>query len=218
MKTHKWWRSMALCAVGLIAIALVTLLTFRLQVGFGIASFCYLVLLVIQSLSGDFLSSLIVSFVAVACLDYFFTVPLFSFEVMSPFDAVGLSAFLITCLIITRLVTNVRVKTESSRLQQEILQRLYDLAQQMLALEPDEKGGSQFLEPFLGLFGIKAACLFDAANAEVYIAGTARDDLEKKTGEAFIHGKDCEFRENGVAAQCIEVRGRTVAAIGLRLV
>jgi hypothetical protein len=36
------------------------------------------------------------------------------------------------------------------------------------------------------VFGIKAACLFDAADAEVYIAGNASDNLEKKTGEAFI--------------------------------
>jgi two-component system sensor histidine kinase KdpD len=151
---------------------------------------------------------------AVGCLDYFFTEPLLSFEVMSPFDSLGLVSFLITGLVITRLVTKVRARTESSRLQQEMLQRLYDLAQQLLALEPDGNVGSQFLEPFRGVFGITAACLFDAANAEVYIAGNASDRLEKKTGEAFIHGKDYEIYEKGIAARCIRVSGRTVGAIG----
>src|ERR1700730_6943009 len=122
LKMHGWRRTTALCAFGIIGVALLTFLAFRLHLGFGVASFCYLLLLVVQSLSGDFLSSVLVSFVAVACLDYFFTLPLFSFEVMSPFDGVGLSVFLITGLIITRLVTSVRAKTESSRLQQEILQ------------------------------------------------------------------------------------------------
>jgi len=150
----------------------------------------------------------------VGCLDYFFTEPLLSFEVMSPFDTLGLVSFLITGLIITRLVSSVRAKTESSRLQQEMLQRLYDLAQQLLALEPDTKSGSQFLEPFRGVFGIKAVCLFDAANAEVYIAGNARDDLEKKTGEAFIRGRDHEISEKEFTARCIRVSGRTVGAIG----
>jgi two-component system sensor histidine kinase KdpD len=213
-KMHGWQRSVALCAVGMLGVALVTLLAFRLQVGFGVASFCYLLLLVLQSLSGDFLSSALVSLLAVGCLDYFFTEPLLSFEVMSPFDTLGLVSFLITGLIITRLVSSVRAKTESSRLQQEMLQRLYDLAQQLLALEPDTKSGSQFLEPFRGVFGIKAVCLFDAANAEVHIAGNARDDLEKKTGEAFIRGRDHEISEKGFTARCIRVSGRTVGAIG----
>jgi two-component system sensor histidine kinase KdpD len=205
---------MALCALGTLAVALLTFVAFRLHVGFGVASFCYLLLLVSQSLAGDFFSSALVSFLAVGCLDYFFTEPLLSFEVMSPFDTLGLVSFLITGLIITRLVTSVRARTESSRLQQEMLQRLYDLAQQLLAIEPDAKAGSHFLEPFRGVFGIKAACLFDAANAEVYIAGNASDHLEKKTGEAFIHGKDYAISENGFTAHCIRVSGRTVGAIG----
>ena len=211
---HGWWRTTALCALGLLGTMALTYLAFRLRLGFGVVSFCYLLLLVVQSLSGDFLSSALVSFAAVGCLDYFFTDPLLSFEVMSPFDTLGLVSFLLTGLIITRLVTNVRARTESSRLQQEMLQQLYDLAQRLLALEPDVKTGEQFLEPFLGVFGIRAACLFDAANAEVHIAGSAGESLEKKTGEAFIHGKDYEVSEKGFSARCIRVSGRTVGAIG----
>ena len=51
----------------------------------------------------------------------------------SPFDTLRLVSFLITGLIITRLVINVRAGTGSSRLQQELLQQLYDLAQHLLA-------------------------------------------------------------------------------------
>ena len=213
-KIHGWWRTTALCALGMLGVALLTLLAYHLHLGFGVASFCYLLLLVLQSLSGDFISSGLTSFLAVGCLDYFFTEPILTFEVMSPFDTLGLVSFLLTGLIITRLVTSVRARTESSRLQQEMLQRLYDLAQQLLALEPDANAGSQFLEPFRGVFGITAACLFDAANAEVYIAGNAGDSLEKKTGEAFIRGKDSEISEKGISARCIQVSGRTVGAIG----
>ncbi|MDP8990626.1 MAG: ATP-binding protein [Acidobacteriota bacterium] len=205
---------MALCALGLLGAAATTFLAYRLRLGFGVASFCYLLLLVLQSLSGDFLSSALVSLTAVGCLDFFFTDPILSFEVMSPFDTLGLISFLITGLIITRLVTSVRARTESSRLQQEMLQQLYDLAQQLLAMEPDAKNGSLFLEPFRGVFGIRAACLFDAGNAEVHIAGIASDSLEKKTGEAFIRGKEYEVSEKGFSARCIRVSGRTVGAIG----
>jgi K+-sensing histidine kinase KdpD len=40
----------------------------------------YLILIVFLSLRASFLSSTIVSFVAIACLDYFFVPPLFSFQ------------------------------------------------------------------------------------------------------------------------------------------
>jgi two-component system, OmpR family, sensor histidine kinase KdpD len=208
------WLSMRWCLVGSLCVALFTFLGYRLHLGFGVASFCYLLLLVLQSLSGDFLSSALVSLLAVGCLDYFFTEPFLSFEVMSPFDTIGLVTFLVTGLTITRLVTKVRAGTEASRLQQEKLQRLYDLAQELLTLEPDTKAESKFLEPFLGVFGIKAACLFDATSADLYIAGNASDDLEKKTGEAFLHGKDCEDSDKRFSARCISVGGRTIGAIG----
>ncbi len=114
-KMHGWWRTTALCALGLLGAVALTLLAYRLRLGFGVASFCYLLLLVLQSLSGDFLSSALVSLAAVGCLDYFFTDPILSFEVMSPFDTLGLISFLITGLIITRLVTSVRARTEATR-------------------------------------------------------------------------------------------------------
>jgi len=163
---------------------------FQVHFSFLTVSFCYLIVLVVQSLAGDFASSAVVSLVAVACLDYFFVDPLFSFQVESPVYVVGLGSFLITGVVITRLVTQVRTKTELSRLHREKLQRLYEFAQQLLSLKVNTKGETQLLEPFCGAFCIRAVCFFDAADAEVYVCGAAGDDLEKETGQAFIHEKD----------------------------
>jgi two-component system sensor histidine kinase KdpD len=202
------------CALSILGVALVTLVALGLHLNFGAASFGYLLLLVMQSLSGEFASSAVVSILSVACLDYFFVAPVYSFQVNSPLDILALISFLATGLIITRLVTKVRAGTELSRLHHEKLKRLYELAQQLLALEPDITGGRQFLEPFCGVFGISAACLFDATNAEVYTAGTARGDLEKKTGDAFIRGADRDHLDQRISVRCIRVGGRTTGAIG----
>jgi two-component system sensor histidine kinase KdpD len=211
--THRWWRTLQRCAVGALAVGLLTFLAFRLHLSFATASFCFLLLLVVHSLSGNFTSSALVSLLAVGCLDYFFLEPLFSFQLSSSLDTLGLAVFLITTLVITRLVTKLRGQTELSRLHEKRLERLYQLAQQLLALEPDPKDGTPFLKPFCGVFGIRAICLFDAAGAEVHIAGTAGDDLEKRTGEAFIHGEDCDLHEHGISARCIRISGRTIGAI-----
>lgn len=213
-RTRGVWATIEACGLGALGIALVTALGFRLHFSFLTISFCYLILLVLQSLSGDVISSVVVSVVAVACLDYFFVPPLFSFQIDGPIYAVGLGSFLITGLVISKLVTEARAGTELSNLHHERLQRLYAFAQQLLALETDVEPGDRLLEPFCGFFGIKAVCLFDAVDAELYIAGVPSEDLEKKTGEAFVHCREYENREAGFAARCIRVGGRTIGAIG----
>jgi len=202
------------CAIGASGVAAITALGLWLHLSLTTASFCLLILLVLLSLSGSFVASAVVAVLAMACLDYFFTEPVLSFDVASPFDLLGLICFVVTGLVITRLVTKVRAKTETSRLQQQQLERLYELAQQLLALEPEAANESKSLEPFIGVFGITAACVFDAVNAEVYLAGQASDSLETRTAEAFIHGKDTDDPKNKVSVRCIRIAGRNIGAIG----
>ena len=75
---NEWWRSAAYSAVGSVAVALLTFVGFRLHLSFTTESFCFLLLLVLQSLSGNLVSSGVVAILAVASLDYFFVEPLFS--------------------------------------------------------------------------------------------------------------------------------------------
>ena len=208
------WNAAKWCLVGSLGVAAITAIGLWLHISLSTASFCLLLFLVLQSLSGYFEASAVVAILAVACLDFFFTEPVLSFEVASPFDLLGLICFLVTGLVITRLVTKVRAKTESSRLQQRRLERLYALAQQLLAMEPEGADGSKILEPFLGAFGISAACLFDAVNAEIHLAGQATGQLETRTAEAFIHSKDNDDIANRASVRCIRIGGRGIGAIG----
>ena len=213
-KVQGVWRTCQRCALGTVGVFLLTWLAFRLHFTFLTASFCYLILLVAQSLAGDFASSAVVSVVAVASLDYFFVDPLFSFQVNNPVYVAGLGSFLITGLVITRLVTQVRAKTELARLHRQKLQQLYEFTHKLLTLELKPKCETQILEPFCGMFGIKGICFFDAVGAELYVAGNASDDLEKNTGHAFIQGKDSEDPDGKFAARCIRIGGRAIGAIG----
>jgi two-component system, OmpR family, sensor histidine kinase KdpD len=212
-KFWRFWQTVQRCALGMLAVLLVTWVAFQLHLNFLIVSFCYLIVLVLQSLAGDFASSAVVALAAVACLDYFFVDPLFSFQVNSPLYIVGLGSFLITGLVITKLVTKARAGAELSRLHHKRIERLYEFGQELLALEP-ANGSSQILEPFCGALGIKAVCFFDAADAEVYVAGNAGEELETKTGQAFLQDKDCDDLEKNLVARCIRVSGRTIGAIG----
>src|ERR1700674_4894504 len=125
-------RTLQRCVLGSATALLITFVAFQLNLSFATASFFFLLLLVAQSLSGNFASSAVVSLLAVACLDYYFVPPLYSFQIGSPLDTLGLASFLITGLVITRLVTRLRAQTYLSKQHHERLLRLYELAQQLL--------------------------------------------------------------------------------------
>jgi signal transduction histidine kinase len=116
-REHHFWRTAAECLAGMVALALITFVCFHSRLTVPTPTFLYLVVIVLLSLRGSFISSAVVSFAAVGCLDYFFVRPLFSFGVGDPIDLVAIIAFLTTSAVITQLVSRVR------NLMQEKLER-----------------------------------------------------------------------------------------------
>ena len=110
----KRWRSVAQCFIGSVALALVTLVCFRLEVDLPTTAFAYLIVIVLLSLMGSFFVSAVLSIIAVGVLNYFFASPIFSFQVEEPQDAVLVIAFLLTSLIVTALVGKARSQREAA--------------------------------------------------------------------------------------------------------
>ena len=63
--------------------------------------------------------------------------------VVNPLNVLELLAFLITALIITRLVSRARREANVSQRQKERLDRLYQFAQQLLAMRPETAVGEE---------------------------------------------------------------------------
>jgi PAS domain S-box-containing protein len=99
------------------AIALLTFVCFRLRLNLATTALLYLIIIVLVSLQGSFLLSAVFSLIAVGCLSYYFTPPIFSFRIGDPLDAVAIAAFLATSAVITHLVSRVR-KLMQEKLQQ----------------------------------------------------------------------------------------------------
>jgi two-component system, OmpR family, sensor histidine kinase KdpD len=199
---------------GLLGSALLTLSAFHFHLNFAAASFCYLLLVVLLSLSGDLVSCALVSLTAVACLDYFFVEPVLSFRVEKPTNVLALASFLVAGLTVTRLAAKARAKAAASQMDHQNLHQLYELAQKILAMEPDVTPRKDFLELFVGVFGIQSVCLFDAASGELQFAGIPGVLLEERTGEAFLRGKDPDDPEHRIHARCIRLAGAATGAIG----
>jgi K+-sensing histidine kinase KdpD len=131
--TYRFWRSAEQCLLGSIAVALLTFICFRLQVGLTIASLLYLTVVVLLSVMDAFVASVLVSIIAVLCLDYFFAKPLFSLQIDDPLNIVAVIVFLGTAVLISRLMSQ-RKRAEAAlqkllgELESKVQERTAELA------------------------------------------------------------------------------------------
>jgi PAS domain S-box-containing protein len=94
--------------LGIAGLALITLVCF--QTGFGLArtGFVYVILIALVSMLGSFSSSVVLSILAAACLNFFFAPPLFEFRIDAADDVLRIAAFLTASLVVTGLTARVR--------------------------------------------------------------------------------------------------------------
>src|ERR1022692_2300487 len=154
VKIHRFWRSGIRAVPGTLLVGLVTFICYGLGLNLTATGFLYLIVVVLQSLLGDLVSSAVVSIIADLCLNFFFVPPIFSFRVSDSSDIWALIAFLITGLVITRLMTQVRQEAETSQLQRHEMKLLYQLAQGLLALNPREEMLKNSVLLFRTVFGL----------------------------------------------------------------
>jgi two-component system sensor histidine kinase KdpD len=208
-------RQSALTALfGSIAVGVLTVLCYWFQLSFTVVGPLFLLSVIVQSLLSDYIAAASVSIVAAACLDYFFVDPRFSFAVSNPLNILELLSFLVTALVITRLVSQVGAEARLAKLQADRLDQLYKLAQQLLALEPDVAVGQTFLQIFAGAFGTTAVSLFDSDTAVVDSLGHSRHGLADRTKQAFILGEDLDDEALGITVRCLRVAGKVTGAMG----
>src|SRR5215471_533231 len=94
--------------LGIAGLALITFVCFRLGIGVARTGFIFVILVALVSLLGSLSASVVLSIAAAACLNYFFTEPLFDFRIDLPEDIERIVVFLATSLVVSVLMTRVR--------------------------------------------------------------------------------------------------------------
>jgi two-component system sensor histidine kinase KdpD len=211
---HRFWRSGIRAIPGALLVGPVTFICYELGLNLTVTSFLYLIIVVLQSLLGDYVSSVVVSIIADLCLNFFFIPPIFSFRVSDSSDIWALISFLITGLVITRLTTQVRREADISELQRHEMKLLYELAQRLLALDPREEMLMKSVALFRAVFGLRAACLYDGMNAELHSDGDSQIGLTEGTRAAYISRQDSDDAVSGVFIRPLRAAGATIGAVG----
>ena len=94
--------------LGISGLAVITFVCFQVGFGEGRTAFAYLILIALASLLGSFSVSVVLTIVAVACLNYFFVPPLFDLRVDDPDDIVRIVAFLTASMVVTTLTARLK--------------------------------------------------------------------------------------------------------------
>ena len=199
---------------GIAGVALVTAVCFSAHVNYLIPSFLYLLILVFLSLSAGFSAAVIVSLIAVVCLDFFFVPPVLTWQINNPKDAFALLAYLVTSFVITRLASSARAHAQLAENKQKEIARLYDTASHLLSLDPEVAAGPRALQIFREGFGLNAACLFDATTSTLEIDGHPGHGLVEATSEASVGGIDYRSPDGWVHVHCLYVEGKPAGAAG----
>jgi two-component system sensor histidine kinase KdpD len=200
--------------LGAAGVAVITGVCFPFHPDFAIPAFLYLLLVVLQSAVAEFAASAIVSFIAVATLDYFFIPPILAWDINRPVDSMALATYLATSLVITRFASQARRAARTSESKRKALALLYDAACQLLSLEPEAAAGERSLRILRETFGLDAACLFDATDAKAQLDGHSQHGLAERTRHAFLERLDYDDPASKVFVRCLRVAGKITGAIG----
>ncbi|HLZ67720.1 MAG TPA: PAS domain S-box protein [Aliidongia sp.] len=115
-----------LWTVGCLSLTLATWVCFLVDLKSSTVAFVYLIIIVLLSLLDSFASSVVFSLFALACLDYIFVEPRFTFQVEYSEDILQLIAFVATSFIITGLVRRMRTLAQAHHEQARLLDLTHD--------------------------------------------------------------------------------------------
>ncbi len=171
--------------VAMLAVLIVSLGSFQLSFSMPVTGFILFLVIVVTAIRLGFWQATATSFVAVGCLDFFFTLPLFSFKT----DAAGmtaLAAFECAALVVSRLSAQVQLQADIANRQRNSMERLYELARNILLVNRREPTGPQIAAFIQQAIGVDSVALFDSSTARVYSAGSVRPDLEETARNAWV--------------------------------
>jgi PAS domain S-box-containing protein len=140
---QQFWYSAAELLFGAAALAFLTWICFWLKLDIATTVPLYMIVVVLLSLRGRVVPAVILSIIAALCLAFFFTPPLFSFQIDSPEDIVTVVVFATASLLIAGIVKRARSLGEAAALKDRLQVIIDTIPAAVWSNSPD--GSTDFL-------------------------------------------------------------------------
>jgi len=186
---------------------------FRLHFNLPTAGFIELLIVVSTALRFSFREATGCSFVAVACLDYFFAPPINSFHVADPENWVALIAFEIIALIVSRLSHQLRAGTRESLLHRRNAEKLFELSRGILGLDRHRPAGPQIASLIQDRIVVDSVVIFDASAAEFHAAGVCTKEDEELARRTYLLNDNFHAPESSKWQRVLRLESAPIGAI-----
>lgn len=170
-------------AIGIAAALSITWVAYRFHFNLSSATSIHLFLVTAIALRWGFLEASVVSLLSVACLDYFFTQPLFKFYMTDSHDWVALVTFESVALLVSQLSNQVSRHARDAEMHRSQLQKLYELSQNVLLLDQQKPIDQQLTNLIQATLQAKGVALWNAYDLHLCISGNCEitDDEVRST-------------------------------------
>lgn len=176
--------------VGVGAALSITCVAFYLRFNLSSATSLHLLLVTVVALRWGFFEASVVSLVSVACLDYFFTEPLFKLYMSDPHDWVALATFESVALLVSRLSNQVSRHARESEVHRLHLKKLYELSQNILFLDLQKPVDLQLANLIQATLQVNGVALWNAYDLRLCVSGVCDVTEDEVRGTYFTESNE----------------------------
>ena len=163
--------------------ALVTAIGRAVHLNANAAGFAYLIVVLLASIRGGLPGGMAASVAATLCYNFFFFPPLHTFTIHEPANWAALIAFLITSVVVSRLVIAARIQTDRAERRHNELATLYGLSLELFSATNRAGALGEAAGRALSMFGAREGglVLFDGSpwrQNVIWWTGEKPDEIE----------------------------------------
>lgn len=178
--------------------AAVTAIGRAMNLNSNTAGFAFLIVVLLSSVRGGLVIGTIASIAATLCYNFFFFPPLYTFMIHDASNWVALSVFLVTSVVVSRLVVAARIETERAERRRHELETLYSLSIDLFTATNRVGALGEAAGRALTLLGARAGglVLFDGSpwrQNVVWWTGDKPDEIEDLIAGVGRHKEPLEF-------------------------
>ena len=201
---------------GALGFFVATLVAWHLHLALPSVAFLYFLLIVLAAVRWGFWEATVATVAAVACLDFFFAEPIFSFRIRNTQNWIALGAFEITALVVSRLSTRVQQQARIATEERNNIARLYELSRSILLLDVHELPGPQIAGFMQRALEIESVALFDPVLARADEGGTSSPDLCERVRQTWVAHENADDPAQKVWCRILRVGPKGIGAVALR--
>src|SRR6204780_5452176 len=178
-------------------VALVTGLVYQVHGKALTAGLIDLVLVMLIAFRWGFLEAAVASALAVASLDFFYMVPIFSLYEHDPQDWISSVIFVTIALTAGHFAARIKQKAAQTESERTRLERLYLTSRDIIMMDRRKEVGAQLASLIADTFKVEAVALWDAREARMDKAGgnAVPDDEVRATYFHELHENDLVSRK-----------------------